>query len=477
MEKYENNLVEKILDEMNLNSSFSFVNKNILHKITSQLIKMNAPRLINKALKYQDTFSYSKEDILRELGSWQAGKKRSFTFLGIRVTTSCNVYPRCSYCTQDVLPQKMQLKDWKRIIDEVTEGGKKEGVILSISGGEPLLLGEEIWGDNGLVKFAAERKMRVGLNTNGHFFTREVANKLIENGIHRVYFGVDGIDPTIHGKLRGAGNLQKVLRAIKILEEARLNHKELDIKTKHHMHICINMVITNLNFRSFPEVLRYFLNMHRPDEEPFNIYNLLPNVIPVKPPENSQLFLTQNQLKEFDEKIWENVEKVWHNFKVELTTNPSFKARDEKWLRQSFLEFYPFDHFIKRNEYGNRKLFFESAENGNYNPIKPKQCYQCGTSAYVLPNGEVHPCAGKAEFRRHPNNVPLGFATDPKSSLLSIMDDKIDYLNKAPHGSGCNLCQSNTVCLNFEIERYLNDFIRRLERIVMAENNMGSSFW
>jgi len=456
-EKIEHILVNDIIDDMKLSDN------NIPSKIASQLIRMNASRLINKTLKCQGTHFHSKEDILKLLGSWQAGKKRSFVFLGVRVNTSCNIFPRCAYCTQDLLPQKLQLPDWKRIIDEVTDGGKNEGVILSITGGEPLLLGEEIWGDQGLVKFAAERKMRVGLNTNGHLLTREGANKLIENGIHRVYFSVDAMDPAIHDKLRGKGSLRKVLRAIRILEEARLNHKELDIKTKHHMHIDINTVITNLNFRALPEILRYFFNMRKPDEKPFQIYNLLPSVIPVGPPENSQFFLTREQLIEFDECIWKDVEKVWHKFKVGLIANPQFQARDEKWLKQSFLEFRPFAHFIRHNEYGKRKLFLENAQNGIYTPIKPKQCYQSGVGAYVLPNGEVHLCSSKADFRRNPNNVPLGFITDSKSSLFTIMNNQIDYLNKMPNNSGCSYCKPSVVNLNFKVERYLNDFIKRLE--------------
>ncbi len=140
------------------------------------------------------------------MGSGAAGHK----FFGLArplnvmlaVTNRCN--SRCRYCN---IPgrgdQDAPTGQLRKLIDEMAAAGT---VRLGLWGGEPLLrqdIGE-------LVDHAKARGLYVTMDTNGLLWPERAAEL---RALDHVIFGLDG-RPENHDANRGAGNQQKVLRAI-----------------------------------------------------------------------------------------------------------------------------------------------------------------------------------------------------------------------------------------------------------------------
>jgi len=105
-----------------------------------------------------------RDYLFRELSRWPEalhGREHRLSFLGLNVTSKCDAKPRCIYCNQPYTESVVDLDGWKGIVEEATANGDEQGPYVYIRGGEPLTLGAEIWGDDGLVRFATERRATV----------------------------------------------------------------------------------------------------------------------------------------------------------------------------------------------------------------------------------------------------------------------------------------------------------------------------
>lgn len=80
------------------------------------------------------------------------------------------------------------------MIEEVTSNTNGEGPYICITDGEPLTLKERIWGDDGLIRFAAEWGARINVNTNGALITPEVALRFIKAGLGILHISLDTAD-------------------------------------------------------------------------------------------------------------------------------------------------------------------------------------------------------------------------------------------------------------------------------------------
>ena len=96
-------------------------------------------------------------ELVDVLGDWEtalAGDDRfPIVFLGLVLTLDCVFTRRCLYCNQTWLPRRLTLDDWKALLREAADPIPP---YVYLTGGEPLLLGAEVWGDDGLVAFASE---------------------------------------------------------------------------------------------------------------------------------------------------------------------------------------------------------------------------------------------------------------------------------------------------------------------------------
>ena len=145
----------------------------------------------------------SDEKVLVDVaGDWEAalaGDSRfPLVFLGFVVTLDCFFLPRCLYCNQTWLPRRLTLDDWKALL---REGAEPIPPYVYLTGGEPLQLGAEVWGDDGLVSFATELGCPVNINTNAVLLTPRVALQLVKVGLTRLHISLDCIDRQAQGQL------------------------------------------------------------------------------------------------------------------------------------------------------------------------------------------------------------------------------------------------------------------------------------
>ncbi|KKM82720.1 hypothetical protein LCGC14_1316710, partial [marine sediment metagenome] len=134
-------VAEAAADMLSPGSTRSFIDT-----VVNELIGFNRPSV--RALI--DGGCRDAQRLFDRLSPWPAdlgGKQPSISFLGLNVTAECNHQPRCVYCDQFRPDATVGAATWRKIIEEVTADGEGDGPYIYITGGEPLLLGAELWGD------------------------------------------------------------------------------------------------------------------------------------------------------------------------------------------------------------------------------------------------------------------------------------------------------------------------------------------
>ncbi len=132
-------------------------------------------------------------------------------------TNACNL--RCAMCTRNFMTEKignMEFKLFKKIIDESADYGLPS-LKLNLRG-EPLLHPQL----PKMVKYAKEKGiLEVQFNTNGLLLDEKKAQELIEAGLDRIIFSVDGATKETYEKIRGGSNFETVVHNIRKLIEIR----------------------------------------------------------------------------------------------------------------------------------------------------------------------------------------------------------------------------------------------------------------
>lgn len=137
-----------------------------------------------------------------------------FSRVSFLVTKLCNLRCRiCDYRIQNFYSKMMSLDKIKSVIVEIKELGADK---LELSGGEPMTR-KEIYE---IIGFASFHGLKVHLMTNGVLIGKEEAQQLIKNGLKAVSISLEGPEE-INDKIRGNGNYQKTLSAIKYFEKHR----------------------------------------------------------------------------------------------------------------------------------------------------------------------------------------------------------------------------------------------------------------
>ncbi|MBR2214507.1 MAG: putative heme d1 biosynthesis radical SAM protein NirJ1 [Selenomonadaceae bacterium] len=124
-------------------------------------------------------------------------------------TRTCNL--KCRHCYMNSDAQKYQneltTEEAKRFIADLADF---KVPVLLFSGGEPLIR-EDFFT---LAEYAAEKKVRPTLSTNGTLITREVARRIKDIGIGYVGISLDGLKD-VNDKFRGVdGAYQKAMEGI-----------------------------------------------------------------------------------------------------------------------------------------------------------------------------------------------------------------------------------------------------------------------
>ena len=76
-----------------------------------------------------------------------------------------------------------------------------------------------------MIKFATKKGVYCITSTNGHFINTSNANKIIESGLNRLIFSIDGISQEVYQQYRVNGSLLKVINATKVVVETKKRMK------------------------------------------------------------------------------------------------------------------------------------------------------------------------------------------------------------------------------------------------------------
>lgn len=168
---------------------------------------------------------------------------RSMGKLRVSLTDRCNM--KCLYC----MPENPTWMDKKEILtlEEIREIVKVFVTEFAVSevrltGGEPLLRN----GVSNLVRWISELKSsglkRISLTTNGLLLERYIET-LKKNGLDDLNISLDSLDPQTFMNITRGGNLETVLRGIKMSQELGLYVKINTVLIKGINHSEINTLV------------------------------------------------------------------------------------------------------------------------------------------------------------------------------------------------------------------------------------------
>jgi len=155
------------------------------------------------------------------------------------MTLRCNL--KCAHCYINAEGTKTSVKELstdaaKMLIHQITEVSKP---LLILSGGEPLLR-DDIYE---IIKYGADRGLRMGMGSNGMLIDDEVARKLKEAGMWTVAISLDSSIPERHDEFRGVkGCWQHAVDAIKALEKAGIQ-------------VQVNCTVTQQNYDEVEDIM------------------------------------------------------------------------------------------------------------------------------------------------------------------------------------------------------------------------------
>ncbi len=157
---------------------------------------------------------------------FRLGLERGYklTSVNLEVTNHCNI--KCKMCPVSGKMQRekgfMSFNLFKKIIDE----NPQIEFILPFQWGEPFLH-KDIFE---MVKYASGKGIRVMLTSNGTLLDDEMCNRIIDSGLTRITFSVDGVGST-YTAIRGVeySALKNNILLLKKIRDARKSSLKIDI--------------------------------------------------------------------------------------------------------------------------------------------------------------------------------------------------------------------------------------------------------
>ena len=158
--------------------------------------------------------------------------------LSWNVTLRCNL--KCSHCyinsNETNLVDELSTDAAKMLIHQITEVSRP---LLILSGGEPLLR-EDIYE---IIRYGADRGLRIGMGSNGMLIDNEVARKLKDAGMWTVAISLDSSIPERHDEFRGVkGCWEHAVNAIKCLKKVGI-------------HVQVNSTVTRQNYDEVDDIM------------------------------------------------------------------------------------------------------------------------------------------------------------------------------------------------------------------------------
>lgn len=390
--------------------------------------------------------------LLAELGSWPAVWPRDhrpvISFLGLNLTWDCDSRPRCRYCNQRPLAGTVSTERWRELIAEAADSLEGDGPYVYLTGGEPLMLGEKVYGRDGLVRFATERHAPVNINTNARAITPEVALKLVQAGTARLHLSLDAADSHTQNALRGGRDaFGDILAGLWNVQIAR------ELTAAAHPEIHLNCVVTRLNMWQFPQLIEFLLSMKRvgqghfpaPPDAPLH-RDMLPHLIPVGGESNRDLRPSADEWVRFYTETWAQAGEVWQRHQ-ELLDVPQDRRSD--W--QQFAFFTSPYHRVEHR--GTLEDYAQNAARGvHWELALRERCYIGAAQAFLLPDGQQHWCGAHAIQR------PAPMGSVHQAGLCDNIRHSIAAIAQYPN-EWCVNCAGATAFANQAIEGALRTTI------------------
>jgi MoaA/NifB/PqqE/SkfB family radical SAM enzyme len=385
--------------------------------------------------------------LLDRLSVWPAelaGRQPRVSFLGLNVTTDCNLPARCVYCNQDRTPSAVEMATWRGVIQQACVGGGEgaAGPYIYVTGGEPLLLGEALWGADGLVAFATRCGGAVNINTNGVLLGPAVALRLVQAGLGKLHVSLDTADEPLHDFLRAGRPLSKVLRGLYNIQLAR------DLAGVSYPVVHTNCVLTNRNLHGFPALVGLLLAKRKTAvvrEDPFR-EDLLPHVIPVGGDGNAGLRPSAEEFRLFYQDIWPAVVKLWSSYQDDLAV-PADKRRE--------LLGYFTNPFLRVEHGGGLAAYVQASAEGRYGRCAlSRHCYVAPTQAAITPDGSQYRCGC------HAIRGFLSVGNVRSQDLYAGIRRGIAGLEELPQERHCYGCAMATLYINQSVESRLKKTVQ-----------------
>lgn len=421
--------------------------RDFIGTVVDQLLEFNEKRVA--ALIAQG--NGDEGVLLDELGKWPErldGKELKISFLGFNVTAECNFVPRCVYCNQPFVENTVGLDGWKRIVEEVTRVNEGTGPYIYITGGEPLILEEQIWGDDGLIRFATERGASVNVNTNALELTPEVALRFVKTGLARLHISLDTADEVLQNFLLGGERMGAVLEGIYNVQLAR------DLAGVAYPEVHTNCVLTKKNLDLFPELFRFILAKRKEtvDRKDPLFQDLFPHVIPVGGRSNDGMRPSAAEFRRFYDEAWPAVCRIWDEYQAERGVSKEARG---------VLFGYFSNPFLRVEHEGGLEAYVETSVRGRYGSrALARYCYVAPTQGSFTPDGFQYRCGSHA-IRRI---LPIGKAGE--GGFFEHVRDGIAGLDELPREEECYGCALATLYINQSVEKKLRGRLKEMREAV-----------
>ncbi|MDH4226755.1 MAG: heme b synthase [Deltaproteobacteria bacterium] len=168
------------------------------------------------------------------------------------LTRSCNL--DCIHCRAAArfgpYPNELTTEECKKFMDDVASFCKP---IMIMTGGEPMLR-DDIWE---LASYGTKIGLRMVMAPCGFLVTEETVKKMIDSGIQRVSFSIDGATEESHD------NFRRVKGAFKSVMTAIENCNKLG------MEFQVNTTISKHNLHELPKILELVISLGAKAHHPF----------------------------------------------------------------------------------------------------------------------------------------------------------------------------------------------------------------
>lgn len=162
----------------------------------------------------------------------------------MEVSSTCNL--NCAFCpvgNKKVESKLMNIDDHKKIIDMLPKSVK----LLRYSYRGDATMNPDF---AKMIKYASQKGFKADMSTNGMLVDRYI-DQLVDSGLDRLIFAIDGATQEIQSKYRINSNLDKIKDNVKLLIEARKKSAK-----KFPKEVVIQTVISRNNEKQIPELIK-----------------------------------------------------------------------------------------------------------------------------------------------------------------------------------------------------------------------------